>query len=182
MVLISSGWEHWHAKCTSSFVLRMTSHHMASIPSCVPQCRTITLCLCLRVRLKDALRAQVATAEAQGDVRRKPGQRMRLVICADATPMWRTSATRCDVFLDIRQTARVKPEPPVFSKSLIHRNVSGSKMFSNQNRFDTSSDRSLWTTHQLVHLVDLGRRRRHQLPSGGGCQSQAQPAGRRHPR
>lgn len=58
------------------------------------------------VNLTDALRAQVATVEAQGDMVAKPGERVKLILCADATPMWRTSATRCDAFLDIRQSPR----------------------------------------------------------------------------
>jgi hypothetical protein len=59
------------------------------------------------VKLSEALQAQVATVEAQGDMVTNPGDRVRLILCADATPMWRTSATRCDAYLDIRQTPRI---------------------------------------------------------------------------
>ena len=73
---------------------------------------TVNLCTmpssCSWVKLLDVLRAQVAMVEAQGDARdERATRRIRLVICADATPMWRTSATRCDVFLDMRQSTCV---------------------------------------------------------------------------
>lgn len=56
------------------------------------------------VDLKDILRAQVAVADAQGDLVDDMKGPLKLIICADATPMWKTSATRCDVFLDCRRT------------------------------------------------------------------------------
>ena len=58
------------------------------------------------VNLTEALQAQVATVEAQGDTVTKAGDRVKLILCADATPMWRTSATRCDAYLDIRKSPR----------------------------------------------------------------------------
>jgi hypothetical protein len=57
-----------------------------------------------RVDLKDVLRTQVAIVEAGGEMIGPNVDNVRMLFCADATPMWRTSATRCDILLDIRKT------------------------------------------------------------------------------
>ena len=42
------------------------------------------------------LRCQIALAEAQGDFALRFPDAIPIIIAADATPFWRTSATRCD--------------------------------------------------------------------------------------
>jgi len=53
------------------------------------------------------LRCQIALAEAQGDFALRFPDAIPIIIAADATPFWRTSATRCDVFVDVRATIRI---------------------------------------------------------------------------
>ena len=74
------------------------------------------------VNLNELLDAQVVVAEAQGDVNGSDPQPMpplqgglslkiKLIICADATPMWKMAATRCDVFLDTRSSLGASGKP-----------------------------------------------------------------------
>jgi hypothetical protein len=54
------------------------------------------------------LRCQIALAEAQGDFALRFPDAITIIIAADATPFWRTSATRCDVFVAVRATIRIR--------------------------------------------------------------------------
>ena len=42
--------------------------------------------------------------QAQKDIDDMHVGKARVVVCADATSMWRSSATRCDVYIDLRRT------------------------------------------------------------------------------
>ena len=57
------------------------------------------------VRLRKIILAHIAVAEKLGGVVLSPRARIDrkiwVILCADATPLWKSSATRCDVYVDI---------------------------------------------------------------------------------
>jgi hypothetical protein len=55
--------------------------------------------------LTDVLKALVNTARASGTMSVSRNQTVSLIVCTDATSLWKTSATRCDVYLDIYGTS-----------------------------------------------------------------------------
>ena len=99
---------------------------------------------------------------SQGDLREtKVGEKVKVIFSADATSMWKTAATRCDVYIDARNTPpELKMKPFEIQWSCWNMKLLHPKLFA----------RSLRQACQLVHMVDIGRQRWRRVPQSSGLQ------------
>ena len=62
---------------------------------------SIGVSCCTWVNLTDVLETQLKVANALGALPERPPRKVKAIVSADATSLWKTSATKCDFFLDV---------------------------------------------------------------------------------
>ena len=62
---------------------------------------SIGVSCCTWVNLTDVLETELKVANALGALPERPPRKLKVIVSADVASLWKTSATKCDVFLDV---------------------------------------------------------------------------------